>query len=287
MNEKERHEKVRIMEEGEYLLRRSSGDGDFLVTLRAGEFYVSGKRRILCSCTGKTLKTATPLETVEGVGAVCPKCGKTLEIVKTPEDFRAAREARARKDREELHLTPAGMTEDFGRAYRLSTRIERSDWSKIARYMMYVRRGDEMGMDADDYDLGWVTFSPAKVEEALGITGEWTLAAQEEATKKRQEEAEQKRQEIVADGKTLCKKHADRAFFADWSWDDYGQAVGPVVDESDRWEVREYLIDGEVVGLTLKAKTGNAVSPAEVITGQWGYSQNSVLARMAKGGKHE
>lgn len=287
MNEKERHEKVRIMEDGDYLLRRSSGDGDYLVTLRGGEFYVSGKRRILCSCTGKTLKTATPLETVEGVGAVCPKCGKTLEIVKTPEDFRAAREARARKDREELHLTPAGMTEDFGRAYRLSTRIERSEWSKIARYMIYATEDSEMGLDADCYTMGWVTFNPQKVEEALGITGDRTIAAQREVAKKLQEEAEQKRQEIIAEGKSLCKKHADRAFFADWSWDDYGQAVGPVVDESERWEVREYHIDGEVVGLTLKAKAGNAVSPAEAITGQWGYSQNSVLARMAKERKHE
>jgi hypothetical protein len=102
----------------------------------------------------------------------------------------------ARQARENLHLVPAGMTEDFGMAYRLTARIERSEWAKIARHMLYVTTDDAMGMDADDHNLGWVTFYPQAVEEALGITGDRTVAARREAARQRRESP------------TLTRKHA-------------------------------------------------------------------------------
>ncbi len=138
---------------------------------------------VMCSCTGKTAKTATPLVAGE-VGAVCPECGKTLQYLKTPADFRAEEEERVRRAREDLRLVMVGRT-DFGTAYRLTARIDRSEWAKIARYMRYVTTRDEAGMDADDYDFGWVTFSPGKVEDALGITGDLTVVGQREAAQRR------------------------------------------------------------------------------------------------------
>ncbi len=177
------------MEEGVYLLRLQDGR-EVAVQHKRGRFYPLVRQNLfspsaadgispypaMCSCTGTTKETATVMDATEA-GAVCPKCGKTLPIVKTPADFRAEAEERKRKAREDLRLVPAGMTEDHGMAYRLTARLERSEWAKIAHLMQYVTTDDEMGMNADDHTLGWVTFSPTEVEAALGITGDRTLAA--------------------------------------------------------------------------------------------------------------
>jgi hypothetical protein len=149
------------------------------------------------------------------------------------------------------------------------------------RLDLYVRKGDEMGMDADDYTFGWVTFNPYEVENRLGITGDHTLAARREAAKKNKEAAARLRQEIIEEGRSLLQeKFPDRKVFADWSWDDYGQKVGPEIGESEHWRVHEYLIDGKVVGICLVRKPGHRVSPADVVQEYWGYSANSVIGRM-------
>lgn len=185
------------MEEGIYLLRTPDGR-DVVVQYTRRGFYPLvrqnpvlpsvagglGKHPAMCGCTGKTPETATPLVAGE-TGAVCPKCGKTVQYLKTPADFRAEEEERERKAREGIRLVPAGMTEDFGMAYRLTARLDRSEWKKIARLMHYVTTDDEMGMDADDHNFGWVTFRPRAVEAALGITGDRTVAAQNEAALRR------------------------------------------------------------------------------------------------------
>ena len=152
----------------------------------------------MCSCTGTTKETATVMDAVEGVGAVCPKCGKALTIIRSPADHKAEVEAAARQARENLRLVRAGMTEDFGMAYRLTARLDKSEWAKIAKYMTYVTTDDSMGMDADDHNLGWVTFYPAKVEEALGITGDRTVAGQREAAKRHRESPAEVRKRAIA-----------------------------------------------------------------------------------------
>lgn len=198
------------IEEGIYLLRTPDGK-DIAVQYTRGGFYPLTRQNLfspsaaggvskypaLCSCTGKTAETATPLVAGE-TGAVCPKCGKTLPIVKTPADFRAEAEERKRKARENLRLVPAGMTEDFGMAYRLTARLDKSEWAKIAKYMLYVTTDDGMGMDADDHNLGWVTFYPREVERALGITGDRTVAGQREAAKRRRETPAEVRKRAIA-----------------------------------------------------------------------------------------
>jgi len=184
-----------------YILKTPAG-AEVEVELIGGQFYgparVKNNQPIMCSCTGTTKETATVMDAVEGVGAVCPKCGKTLPIIRSPADHKAEVEEKARQARENLRLVPAGMTEDFGTAYRLTTRIERSEWAKIARYMLYVTTNDGMGMDADDHDLGWVTFYPREVEEALGITGDRTVAGQREAAKRRREAPAEVRKRAIA-----------------------------------------------------------------------------------------
>lgn len=198
------------IEEGIYLLRTPDGK-DIAVQYTRGGFYPLTRQNLfspstagginkypaLCSCTGTTAETATPLVAGE-TGAVCPKCGKTVPYVKTPADYRAEEEERARQARENLRLVPAGMTEDHGMAYRLTTRIERSEWAKIARYMLYVTTEDSMGMDADDHNLGWVTFYPREVEEILGITGDRTVAGQREAAKRHRESPAEVRKRAIA-----------------------------------------------------------------------------------------
>ena len=198
------------IEEGVYLLRTPDGK-DIAVQYTRGGFYPLTRQNLfspsaaggvskypaLCSCTGKTAETATPLVAGE-TGAVCPKCGKTVPYVKTPADYRAEEVERKRQARENLRLVPAGMTEDFGMAYRLTARLDRSEWAKIAKHMLYVTTNDGMGMDADDHNLGWVTFYPREVEEALGITGDRTLVGQKEAAQRRREAPAEVRKRAIA-----------------------------------------------------------------------------------------
>ncbi len=184
-----------------YILKTPTG-AEVEVELKEGRFYgparVKNNQPIMCSCTGTTKETATVMDAVEGVGAVCPKCGKALTIIRSPADHKAEVEAAARQARENLRLVRAGMTEDFGMAYRLTARLDKSEWAKIAKYMTYVTTDDSMGMDADDHNLGWVTFYPAKVEEALGITGDRTVAGQREAAKRHRESPAEVRKRAIA-----------------------------------------------------------------------------------------
>ena len=262
------------METGVYLLRGPGDVPNIRARFSQGRFYPEtapgrfSANPIMCSCTGRTAATATPMVGDER-GAVCPKCGKTLPILKTPTDLRAEEEQRERERAASLRLVFAGRTEDFGRVWRLSGRVGRSEWSKIRPLMRYLTRADEAGMDADDHDLGWVTPHPEEVERILGITGDRTVAAQRVAQEAARVAADQLREGLIREGETLCEQFHGRRFFADWSWDDYSQCAGDVVAESDHWQVREYLIDGQTVGVCLEAKDGNPVSPGDVIRGRW------------------
>lgn len=255
-----------------YILMTPTGD-EVEVELKKGQFHgparVKNNQPIMCSCTGKTKETATVMEAVEGVGAVCPKCGKTLPIIRSPADHKAEVEAAARQARENLRLVPAGMTEDFGMAYRLTARIDRSEWAKIARYMLYVTTNDGMGMDADDHDLGWVTFYPREVEEALGITGDRTVAGQREAAKRRREAPAEVRKRAIAQrvkeiGAEIRKTgekpegtyspEGDRLFDTQ---DIYGGGDWFVAGPEYLWYVQNNGMDGDNWGLN-NVRTGGA-----------------------------
>ena len=149
------------------------------------------------------------------------------------------------------------MTEDFGTAYRLTARIERSEWAKIARHMLYVTTHDGMGMDADDHDLGWVTFYPREVEEALGITGDRTIAAQKDAAQRaREDPALARKRAIVQRVKEIgaeirktgekpegtCSPEGDRLFD---SQDIYGGGDWFVVGPEYLWYVMNNGMDGD------------------------------------------
>ena len=255
-----------------YILKTPTG-AEVEVELIGGQFYgparVKNNQPIMCSCTGTTKETATVMDAVEGVGAVCPKCGKTLAIIRSPADHKAEVEAAARQARENLRLVPAGMTEDFGMAYRLTARIDRSEWAKIARYMLYVTTEDSMGMDADDHNLGWVTFYPREVEEALGITGDRTVAGQREAAKRRREApAEVRKRAIVQRVKEIaCEIRetgerpaglndpiGDRLFDTQ---DIYGSGDWFVVGPEYLWYVQNNGMDGDNWNLN-NVRTGGA-----------------------------
>ena len=255
-----------------YILKTPSG-AEVEVELKGGQFYgparVKNNQPIMCSCTGTTKETATVMEAVEGVGAVCPKCGKTLPIIRSPADHKAEVEAAARQARENLRLVPAGMTEDFGMAYRLTARLDRSEWAKIARYMLYVTTEDSMGMDADDHNLGWVTFYPREVEEALGITGDRTVAGQREAAKRRREApAEVRKRAIVQRVKEIAHEiretgerpdgtnapAGDRLFDTQ---DVYGGGDWFVVGPDHLWYIQNNGMDGDNWSLN-NVRTGGA-----------------------------
>jgi hypothetical protein len=257
------------MEEGVYLLRIPDGR-EIVAQLKRGRFYPLARQNlldpspsggvspypILCSCTGTTKETATAMDATEA-GGVCPKCGKTLAIVKTPADYRAEAEEREQRAREGLRLVFAGRTEDFGPAYRLTARLGRAEWEKIAPYMRYVTTDDELGLDADDHDLGWVTFHPAEVEAALGITGDRTIAAQQEAAKRHREDPTlahkraivQRVKEIGAEIRKTgekpegtCSPEGDRLFD---SQDIYGGGDWFVVGPEYLWYIQNNGMDGD------------------------------------------
>ena len=270
-----------LIEDGIYLLRLSDGR-EVAVQHKHGRFYPLVRQNLfspsaaggvsdypaMCSCTGKSKETATPADATEA-GAVCPKCGKTLPIVKTPADYQAEEEERKRKAREDLRLVPAGMTEDFGMAYRLTARIDRSEWAKIARYMLYVTTNDGMGMDADDHNLGWVTFYPREVEEALGITGDRTLAGQKEAAQRRREAPAEVRKRAIAQRvreiaheirETGEKPSGINAPAGDRLFDTqdiYGGGDWFVVGPEHLWYVQNNGMDGDNWGLN-NIRTGGA-----------------------------
>jgi len=171
--------------------------------------------------------------------------------------------------RENLHLVPAGMTEDFGMAYRLTARIDRSEWAKIAKHMLYVTTEDSMGMDADDHNLGWVTFYPREVEEALGITGDRTIAGQKEAAQRRQEApAEVRKRAITQRVKEIAHEiretgerpsglnapAGDRLFDTQ---DIYGGGDWFVAGPEYLWYVQNNGMDGDNWGLN-NVRTGGA-----------------------------
>lgn len=113
----------------------------------------------------------------------------------------AIKEEKQQKQLENVHLEYAGMTEDFGRVYGLSTRVSKETWNQIKEYFFYASSDDELGCDADDEDLGWVTTNPEAVEKILDVKPELTIRAQHkraEQKKQQRENLKQQQREIIS-----------------------------------------------------------------------------------------
>jgi hypothetical protein len=168
---------------------------------------------LLCSCTGKTEKTASPVLYKDGeVKCSNPNCKRTFKIVYTYEDeMKKIAEYEARK-KDEFKVELADEDWETGiKYYMLSSRVDSDVWKKIAKYFTYYHKG-EIEDTASGYPLtGWATRQPEEVEKILVNEGliqtKNTLKAQEEQkqeAKKHDTELETKRDEL--------KNRIDEAF---------------------------------------------------------------------------
>lgn len=144
---------------------------------------------------GYVAKGSLEAEILEKEGHCVAISVSTLKALKE-----AIEEEKRQKHLENVHFEYVGLTEDYGRVYGLSTRVPREVWNQIKEYFFYASSNDELGCDADDMDLGWVTTSPGIVEEILNIKPELTIRAQHERVEQRKQqrkELEQMKEEII------------------------------------------------------------------------------------------
>jgi len=144
---------------------------------------------------GYTAKSSLEAEILEKQGHCVAISISTLSALR-----KVIKEERQQKQLENLHLVYAGRTEDFGRVYRLSTRVPREIWEQIKEYFLYASEDDELGGDADDETLGWVTTNPEVVEKTLNVKTELTIDAQQkraEQKKQQRKEHQEIQQEII------------------------------------------------------------------------------------------
>ena len=178
-------------EVGEVLLNTPKGQKQAIYT--NGKILARNGKPWMCSCTGKTYETATEFELKSNERKmVCPKCGKTLEIIKTPEDYKKEAEESERKAVENIHLTFEDQSISSGlKYYSLSARIPHETWKTIADLFTYIRY-DEDDEEQDTFGMskltGWLTTVPEKVEERLNVKPELRLNYRREQAAKRKEE---------------------------------------------------------------------------------------------------
>ena len=114
------------------------------------------------------------------------------------------------KKLENVHLIPAGNTEDFGTVYSLSTRVPPSIWNQIKEYFFFSGDDSEMGGDADFMTLGWITVNPLAVEEILSVKPELRISEREKQAKERKKKAEAQK-EVINNIKKQIKFHFKEA----------------------------------------------------------------------------
>jgi len=192
--------------EEKYILQTPKGEWDAYNMY--GRLVPHGLKRwgrgggFMCSCTGTTQETATPYETKIQEGAmVCPKCGKRLEIIKTPEDFRKEEAEKQRKELENLRVVEVNYSWESGiKLFALSTRIGPKEWAKVAHLFSFWRATEDEEDDEEWYDdyVGYATRNPKEVERILCIPEKRSLEFQEKLSEKRriEREREQKAEEM-------------------------------------------------------------------------------------------
>ena len=134
--------------------------------------------KLLCSCNGTYTKASDCNPFVfdaENRTLKCPECGKELEIIETPAERKAKKEAEAEERNREalknLKLVEAGSDWECGfKFYELSANIEYADWLKIKDHFKFYNRGWSNGQELEwDYGepSGWLTTNPEEVEKIL------------------------------------------------------------------------------------------------------------------------
>jgi hypothetical protein len=156
--------------------------------------------------------------------------------------------------------------------YALSQRIDPTEWKKVAKFFRYYH-GDS-GEDEDSliemYNVrGWATKCVKEVEEILKIPYEHSIEAREQKAKIAKEQYENGKRDamkvISAEIQKIRTKY--HPLFADWSWDDFSQEVGGIIECFDNFDVYEYCVNKNKIGYTLKRK--NLAEKYKIAAGRW------------------
>jgi len=161
--------------------------------------HMNGKNIYVCNVGVKPKNDEEAIE-LEKIGKVhIITNDELLSVQYEMEEIEATIKARSEKEaKENIQLCVVGYTEDFGKVYAVSSRIDRDAWKKIANLMFYLGEDSEAGGDSDDRTLGWVTTQPEKVEEMLSVKPELRIKEKEkeaEIKAKKQSEINKKRNE--------------------------------------------------------------------------------------------
>ena len=188
------------MEQNQIRVKRIQTGTQTFFTIKNGTVYdAHGKNHVYCSCTGNTVKTATPMEYANGE-VYCPNCHeKKVEVLQTYEEWKTQKEEEQRKLNEErlanLHIVEMGSDWECGfKFYGLSANIDYEDWLKIRQHFRYYRRGWSRNEELEwNYGepTGWLTQNPIAVEEILVKEG---LIKTENTMKAINEKAEREKQ---------------------------------------------------------------------------------------------
>jgi hypothetical protein len=151
--------------------------------------------------------------------------------------------------RASLRCVAAG---EDGRLYKLSNRVPREIWNKIAHLFYRVENDDEIeGLcDYGGYARGWVTEADKEVDDILKDEAEKVatqedrdevtrLDAEHEEYLRDEERKERECKEAVEEARQLAQRFTPCQ--PDWSWDDYRFRVGDKVHETKHWAVHKYM----------------------------------------------
>lgn len=195
------------MEKNQIKVKRIQNGTQTFFTIKNGMVYdARGKNPVYCSCTGKTVETATPME-YDGKEVFCPNCHeKKVEVLQTYEEWKTEKDEKDRKMNEEklanLHLVEMGSDWECGfKFYGLSANIDYDDWLKVKEHFRYYRRGWSRGQELEwNYGepSGWLTQNPKAVEDILVKEGLIKEENTMESIQKRAELEKQKKEKAQA-----------------------------------------------------------------------------------------
>lgn len=212
----------------------------------------------------------------------CKKCGRTLRVIKSPEDYAKEKEEMEKQEKENLHIYCSGKSWSSGLSYyKLSTRVDYDNWRKIKDLFLY----QNYDMDDDEFDCvgsitGWVTTCPEKVEERLGdmIKPENRLnyrREKEEEERKKVEEEKRKQNALKekinlafedAETPSKAKPEGDRYEDPTYPWNIYGGGREYVINKkkNEIWLLKNNGFDGADWSLN-NVETGGAGAIGSVV----------------------
>lgn len=208
------------MKKNQIKVKRIQTGTQTFFTIKNGMVYdARGKNPVYCSCTGKTVETATPMQYNDKEGVFCPHCHeKKVEILETYSEWKAKKDEEDRKRNEErlanLHLVEAGNDWECGfKYYCLSANIDYDDWLKVKEHFKYYQRGWSRGQELEwNYGepTGWLTTNPEVVEKILIEAGlikpENTMAVIQERAEIERQKKEQEQKERLEKRRVIKDK---------------------------------------------------------------------------------